>query len=60
MSAFAPTAAHRAAEDALLAQAIVAVSPEAYAAFQARLDAPPEPNERLRRSLRTPLPWDRK
>ncbi len=60
MSPSAPRAAHRVAEDIPLAQGIVAVSPEVYAAFLARLDAPPESNERLRRSLRMPLPWDRK
>ncbi|CAO3412983.1 type II toxin-antitoxin system TacA family antitoxin [Azospirillum endophyticum] len=53
-------AARRAAEDALLDLAIIAASPEAYAAFLARLDSPPMPNERLRRTLRTPAPWDGK
>lgn len=51
-------AARRAAEDALLDRAVIAASPEAYAEFLARLDAPPKPNERLRRTLRTPAPWD--
>jgi len=36
---------------------VLAVSPKAYAEFVARLDAPAEPNERLRRTLRMPLPW---
>lgn len=52
-------AARRAAEDALLDRAIIAANSEAYAEFLARLDAPPAPNERLRRTIRTPAPWDR-
>ncbi|MER8473634.1 DUF1778 domain-containing protein [Mesorhizobium sp. M1328] len=35
-----------AAEEALLDQAIIAASPDAFAAFLARLDMPTEPNER--------------
>jgi uncharacterized protein (DUF1778 family) len=51
-------AARRAAEETLLDRAIISVDPEAYAEFLARLDAPPQPNERLRRTLQTPAPWD--
>ena len=51
-------AARRAAETALLDRALISVSPEAYADFLVRLDAPPRPNERLQRTLRTPPPWD--
>jgi uncharacterized protein (DUF1778 family) len=51
-------AARRAAEDALLDRTIISVSPAAYAEFLVRLDAPPEPNERLRHTLQTPTPWD--
>ena len=51
-------AARRAAEEALLDRAIVSVGPEAYAAFLARLEAPAQPNERLRRSMQAPVPWD--
>jgi uncharacterized protein (DUF1778 family) len=50
-------AARRAAEDVLLDRAIFAVSPEVYAEFLARLDAAPQPNERLRKAMRTPVPW---
>ena len=50
-------AARRAAEETLLDQAVIQVDPKAYAAFLARLDAPPQPNERLRRTMRTPPPW---
>ena len=53
-------AARRAAEETLLERAIISVNPEAYADFLARLEAPPQPNERLRRTLQTPLPWDDK
>jgi uncharacterized protein (DUF1778 family) len=52
-------AAQRAAEDVLLDRAILAVSPEGYRAFLARLDAAPQPNERLRRTMQTPAPWSR-
>lgn len=50
-------AARRAADDALLDRAILAVSPERYSAFLARLDARPQPNERLRRTMQAPAPW---
>ena len=56
---FVLEAARRAAEDALLDRTVFTVSPEAYAEFLARLDAPPRPNERLRRTMRTRAPWDR-
>ena len=52
-------AARRAAEDALLDQVIISVSPEAYSEFLARLDTPPKPNERLRKTMQTPAPWER-
>ncbi|MGA3027649.1 MAG: DUF1778 domain-containing protein [Bryobacteraceae bacterium] len=55
---FVLDAARHAAEDALLDRAVFAVSPRAYAAFLKRLDAPPKPNERLRRTMRTSAPWD--
>ena len=50
-------AARQSAEDALLDRTAFVVSPDAYAEFLARLDAPPQQNERLRRSLQTPAPW---
>ena len=52
-------AARRAAEEALLDRTVFTVSDAAYAAFLARLEAPVEPNEALRRTLRTLAPWDR-
>ena len=51
-------ATRRAAEEAILDRTVFAVSPEAYAEFLARLDAPPQPNERLRKALQTPAPWE--
>jgi uncharacterized protein (DUF1778 family) len=56
---FVLDAARAAAEEALLDQAIVTVSPEAYAAFVARLNMPPQPNEALRKTLQTRAPWDK-
>jgi uncharacterized protein (DUF1778 family) len=56
---FVLEAARMAAEEALLDQAIIAASPEAYTAFLARLDMPPEPNERLLKTMRTSAPWEK-
>jgi uncharacterized protein (DUF1778 family) len=56
---FVLDAARRAAEDALLDRTVFSVSPKAYAEFLKRLDAPPQPNERLRRTMRAQAPWDR-
>ena len=50
--------ARAAAEDALLDQVILAVSPQAYAQFVERLDMPPKANERLRMTMATPASWD--
>lgn len=56
---FVLDAARAAAEEALLDQTIIVASPEAYVAFLARLDMPPQPNERLRRTMQTKAPWDK-
>lgn len=50
-------AARRAAEETLLDQTLFQISPAAYAKFLARLDSPPNPNERLRRTLKAKPPW---
>lgn len=50
-------AARQAAEDVLLDRALVSVSQEAYAEFLRRLDAPANPNERLRKTMQAPPPW---
>ena len=55
---FVLDAARRAAEDALLDRTVFTVSPKAYAEFLARLDAPPQPNERLRQTMQTSAPWE--
>ncbi|HVW86690.1 MAG TPA: DUF1778 domain-containing protein [Bryobacteraceae bacterium] len=55
---FVLDAARHAALDTLLDQRILTVNPQAYAEFLARLDAPPQHNERLQRSLQTPAPWE--
>ena len=51
-------AARAAAEEALLDQALLVVSPEAYTEFLSRLDRSPTPNPRLKQTLQTPAPWD--
>ena len=51
-------AARRAAEDALLERTVFSANPAVYAQFLARLNAPPQPNDRLRRTLATKAPWD--
>ncbi len=52
-------AARRAAEAAVLDRTVFSVEPKVYEEFLARLDAPPIPNARLRRTLETPAPWDK-
>ena len=49
--------ARQAAENTLPDQRMILVSPKAYPEFQARLDAPPQPNKRLRRTRQSPAPW---
>jgi uncharacterized protein (DUF1778 family) len=56
---FVLDAARRAAEDALFDRTVFSVSPKPYAEFLRRLDAPPRPNDRLRRTMRAAAPWDR-
>ena len=56
---FVLNAARHAAEDALLDRTVFVVNPRAYAEFLVRLDAPPRPNARLRRSLQTTAPWEK-
>lgn len=51
-------AVRREAVDTLLDQAYVSVSPEVYDAFLSRLDEAPNPNERLRKTMSTPAPWE--
>ena len=55
---FVLDAARHAAEDALMDRTVFTLSPKAYAEFVARLDAPPKPNARLRKTMRTRGPWE--
>ena len=58
-SDFMLEAACNRAEDVLLDQTFFALEADAFARFQAMLDAPPAPNERLRRFLSEKSPWDK-
>jgi len=58
-SDFVIDAARRAAEDTLLDCRVFVINTKAYAEFLAKLDAPPRPNARLRRSLQMIPPWKR-
>ncbi|HUD27178.1 MAG TPA: DUF1778 domain-containing protein [Burkholderiaceae bacterium] len=49
----------RATDSASLDRTLLAVRPDAFAAFLARLDAPAQPNARLGRTMQTPSPWDK-
>jgi uncharacterized protein (DUF1778 family) len=55
---FVLEAARRAAIDALTDRSLFVVDAATYAEFAAALDAPPHPNEKLRRTMQMPAPWD--
>ena len=57
-SDFMLEAACRQAEDVLLDQTYFALDAKSFAAFQAMLDKPPAPTDRLRRTLKAKAPWD--
>jgi uncharacterized protein (DUF1778 family) len=59
-SDFMLEAACNRAEDILLDQAFFALDADNFSRFQAMLDAPSAPNERLRRFLTEKSPWDGK
>lgn len=48
----------REAEDVLLDQRVFTLDAEAFAKFQALLDAPPVDNPKLRRLMATKAPWE--
>ncbi len=48
-----------ASENVLLDQRVFWLDDEAFAAFQAILDDPPEPTEELRRTLNKKPPWEK-
>lgn len=55
---FILAAARAAAEETLVEATLVRATPEVFAEFLARLDAAPAPNERLKRTMHTPAPWE--
>lgn len=57
-TAFVVDAARRAAQEAILDQTLIRVSPEAYDVFLKMLDAPAQPNARLRELLQRKPPWE--
>jgi uncharacterized protein (DUF1778 family) len=57
-SDFMLEASRRAAEEALLDQAVLRVDAATYRRFVELLDAPPRPNAALRRLMLTKAPWE--
>ena len=57
-SDFMLEAACKQAEDVLLDQTYFALDAKSFADFQAMLDKPPAPTDRLRRTLKARAPWD--
>jgi len=51
-------ASRQAAEDTVLDRTIFTVGSKVYAEFLARLDAQPQPNERLRKTMQSSAPWE--
>ena len=58
-SEFMLDAARQAARDTLLDRTLVGLDADRFDAFVALLDVPPAPNEKLKRLLATPPPWER-
>lgn len=56
---FVLEAARNAAEETLLEQSLILLTPAAYVRFLDRLDAPPKPNPSLRKTLQARQPWAR-
>lgn len=46
------------AEEAMLGRTAINADTKAYSEFLARLDAPPQANVRLQRTMRTRAPWE--
>ncbi|MEF3132220.1 DUF1778 domain-containing protein [Rhizobium sp. 268] len=53
-----PSSPRNKSAEVLLERTIFTVSPEIYAEYLARLDAPAKPNDRLKRTMSTKAPWD--
>ena len=58
-SEFMMDAARQAARDALLDRTLFRLDSDRFDTFVALLDAPAAPNEKLKRLLSTPAPWER-
>lgn len=58
-SEFMMDASRQAAEDALMDRQAFRLDATQFASFVAMLDAPPVANDRLRRLIATPAPWDK-
>lgn len=56
---FVLEAARRAAVETLTERTLFLLDPESFERFCAALDAPPRPNARLIRTMKTPAPWDK-
>ena len=57
-SDFMIEAARRAAEDVLIDQSLIRVDGDTYDAFLAALDAPPQVNAALAKTMNGAAPWD--
>ena len=55
---FVLDAARQKAHDVLIDRTLMLVNAQAYTSFLSLLEAQPQPNERLRKSLQTPAVWD--
>ena len=55
---FVLDAARQKAHDVLIDRTLMLVNEQAYTSFLSLLEAQPQPNERLRKSLQTPAVWD--
>ena len=56
---FVLDAARRAAVETLTNRTLFNVDAKAFAKFAAALDAPPRPNDKLKRTMQKPAPWER-
>lgn len=55
---FILSAARLAAVEALLDQVCITANPETYTEFLNKLEMPPNPNQRLCKTMQTLAPWD--
>lgn len=57
-SDFMIEASRRAAEEAILDQTVILTDHASFDRFVELLDRPPQPNERLRKTMQTPALWE--